>query len=203
MANKLNSWLAMRFQESKIAYEALMKVYPFTLEDLPEENWYDVKNFDGDYQISTFGRLKSLKHNEPIIIKPFLSQKGYLRVSLSKDNKPHQYFIHDLVGLAFIPNLDGKPEIDHIDGNKFNNHVKNLRWVTSAENHQYAVELGLKKSGTNRTSAKLNAEQIKYIREVYKPRDSKFGARALAKKFNVSLTTIRDIVHRRKYKDID
>lgn len=196
-------WVAAREADAKLAYAALMTCYPFTLEDLPNENWIEVDEFEGGYQISTYGRLKSLKHKKPIIIKPFLSQKGYLRVSLSKDNKPHQYFVHDLVAKAFVANPENKPEVNHEDGYKFNNYFENLTWVTPKENIAHAVRTGLQKTGENRANSKLTNAQVMHIRKIYKPRDKEFGAKALARKFNVSATTIRDIVHRKKYKNAD
>ncbi len=93
------------------------------------EVWKPIDGYD-DYQISNFGRVKSLKYDKERILKPFPNSDGYLQVDLGK-----KYLkIHRLVALAFILNPENKPCIDHIDRNKINNSFNNLRWVTHQEN---------------------------------------------------------------------
>ena len=156
-----------RHEEAKPAYEALMKCYPFTLENLPGEIWKDIDGYNGDYHISNFGRVKSLKGKTPRILKPFLIGV-YLGVDLSIDGKLKQRKIHILVAKAFIPNPEGKPEVNHDDGNKFNCHVSNLYWATTAENQQHAYDNGLKFSakGVDDSNSKIKSEaDIIYIRD--------------------------------------
>ena len=104
-----------------------------------EEVWKDIKGYEGLYQISNLGRVKSLnrKINKrkciETIKKPSLTNKGYFRLSLSKFGKKEYYHIHKLVAETFIPNKENKPTIDHIDRNKTNNNVSNLRWATYKE----------------------------------------------------------------------
>ncbi|MBQ7705993.1 MAG: HNH endonuclease [Selenomonadaceae bacterium] len=203
MNERKKSWLAARKADAKLAYAALMKFYPFTLEDLPNENWYNVDEFEGGYQISTYGRLKSLKRKKPKILKPGISSGGYLHFDLWKDSKYQMCTVHTLVAKAFIPNPENKPEVDHIYGIRLDNYVENLRWVTQLENDQYALELGIKKSGEDVKNAKLTNKQATYIRKVYKADDEKFGVKALAEKFNVSVTTIRNVIKRKTYKNAD
>lgn len=103
------------------------------------EIWKDIKGYEGLYQISNFGRVKSLKRMinkrrcEEIIKKPSLGGKGYYRLPLCKNGINKYYFIHRLVADAFIPNPENKPTVDHIDRNKINNYVNNLRWATYKE----------------------------------------------------------------------
>ena len=119
-----------------------------------EEIWKDIIGYEGYYQISNLGNVKSLdrilKDNGGIFIKTgnykkFEKQTGYKRVALSKNNQDKKFMVHRLVAQAFIPNPDNKPFIDHIDGNRANNKVDNLRWVTHKENMKNPITV-LRKS---------------------------------------------------------
>ena len=117
-----------------------------------EEIWKDIKGYEG-YQVSNLGRVRSLdridSNNHPlkgVILKPYISNSGYLLVGLYKQQKRDRKLLHRLVAEAFIPNPDNKPEIDHINTIKIDNTVflnedgsvnyekTNLRWVTKKEN---------------------------------------------------------------------
>lgn len=109
-----------------------------------QEIWKDIPNYQGLYQISNCGRVKSLprKNNKRIINKEIIKvftklPNGYLKVGLSKNGKTKHYFVHRLVAEAFIPNLENKPCVNHKDCNKENNNVNNLEWVTHKENNSY------------------------------------------------------------------
>lgn len=118
------------------------------------EIWKDIKGYEGQYQVSNLGRVKSLDRYVPCnrgvtllksqIMKP-MERKGYLRVSLSKDNKDTAFSIHRLVADAFVDNPDNKPQVNHIDGNKQNNIASNLEWCTNGENQLHAYKTGLHK----------------------------------------------------------
>ena len=112
-----------------------------------KEIFKDIKGFEGLYQISNFGNVKSLKRN--IILKPSSNGKGYLHIILYKNCKSKVGRIHRLVAQAFIPNPENKPQINHIDGNKSNNNVNNLEWVTNSENQKHAFALGLQTNIAN------------------------------------------------------
>lgn len=117
-----------------------------------EEIWKDIEDYEG-YQVSNFGRVRSLdRYNsrgywiKGCILKPIMDKKGYLNVGLSKNNQRKTFKVHRLVALHFIPNIENKPEIDHINTIKTDNTVclnedgsvnyekTNLRWVTPKEN---------------------------------------------------------------------
>ena len=155
-----------KHEEAKPAYLALMSCYPFTLENLDGEEWKDIAGYNGDYQVSTFGRVKRFhKHTPPRILKPQLLGE-YLSVALYTGGKMKQHSVHLLVAQAFVPNPDNKPEVNHIVGCKFNCHVSNLVWSTSSENTQHAFDNGLAKSGKKHYKAKIKDEKdIIYIRE--------------------------------------
>lgn len=106
-----------------------------------DEVWREIDGYGGLYQISSFGRVKNSKG---LIMAQKPSKDGYVRIQLFKDKKYKAEYVHILVGRAFIPNPQNKPEINHIDADKSNNHVGNLEWVTRRENHFHAVSMGLK-----------------------------------------------------------
>ena len=114
------------------------------------EVWKDVVGFEGLYQVSNFGRVKSLakkagkSSRDERIKTPIICCSGYAKVNTCKNNDQKQISIHRLVAEAFIPNPENKPCVNHIDGNKLNNHVDNLEWCTQKENVQHAIEHGLR-----------------------------------------------------------
>lgn len=109
------------------------------------EEWKDIKDYEGLYQISNTGKVKSLyRDTEKILIGDVIrSGKGYLSVGLTKNKKVKSFLTHRLVAQAFIPNPENKPEVNHIDGNTLNNNVSNLEWCTHRENINHAWKTGL------------------------------------------------------------
>ena len=98
------------------------------------EEWKTVTNFS-NYQVSNLGNAKNIKTNK--MLKLHNSGRGYLQVSLSKNGKTKQFYIHRLVAEHFIPNPENKPEVNHIDENIQNNVADNLEWCNHSYNQNY------------------------------------------------------------------
>lgn len=175
-----------------------------------KELWKDIKNFEGFYQISNFGRVKSLggwcgtaKRKERIR-STSLTFDGYVKIRLIHQGKDKTMRIHRLVAETFIPNPEGKDTVNHIDGNKLNNTVTNLEWIDRSEQMLHAYKLGLKKAiiGSRNCNAKLTDEQVREIRKVYIPYSRQFGTVALSKKYGVTNRVIGLIVNGKAYKNV-
>ena len=104
------------------------------------EVWKDVPGYEGLYQVSSTGNVKSLpkmcgfRKDKGKILSPFINTSGYELVTLCKNNNQKHFQVHRLVAMAFIPNINNKPQVDHINRVRTDNRVENLRWVTVSEN---------------------------------------------------------------------
>ena len=118
------------------------------------EVWKDIDGYEGNYQISSFGRVKSTQRTrkskggtiakmQERILKQKTSKCGYLVVGLCFEAKKHHHSVHKLVANAFINNREQKPTVNHIDGDKRNNKTSNLEWATSSEQMKHAIANGL------------------------------------------------------------
>lgn len=175
-----------------------------------KEIWIDIINYEGIYQVSNLGKIKSLKRtcssrnnsirkvsDKLLKIFPNKTRANYWYVSLAS-NKPKQYRVHKLVALHFIPNPDNLPQINHIDGNKANNMVYNLEWCTAQQNTDHAFKLGLMpdRRNNNASNKKLTKEIVAIIQiELAKGVKN----RILAKKYSVSDATISLIKHNKRW----
>lgn len=168
------------------------------------ERWKDIEGYEGYYQVSNLGNVKSISRQvyHPItniqlinerILKPDL-RRGYKYVSVSKNGIKKGFLVHRLVGFHFLNSIEGKNEINHKNGIKTDNRVENLEWVNSSENQKHAVKIGLQFSGSKHTNSKLNDDQIIEIRDSIK------SYSFLALEYNVSKSTISNIKTFKTYK---
>lgn len=135
------------------------------------------------------------------VLKPAIDKRGYSRVGLVVDGRLITKKVHRLIAEVFIPNTENKPQVNHVDGNKSNNRVDNLEWVTQSENKRHSFLLGLEdNNGSNNPFSKLNESDVIEIRRAY---DSKeMSNRELSNKYSVHISTIRKIGRRKVWKHI-
>lgn len=162
-----------------------------------KETWKTIKGYKNKYLISNLGNIKSVKRN--IILNP-PTHKGYFHVTLFNKNIRKWYYVHRLVALAFISNPKNKPYINHIDGNKQNNHVDNLKWCTQSENEKHANKLGLKNfKGENNGKSKLSNNDIFSIKRLFK---QGLKQTTIAKLYDTTQSNISLIVTRKNWKHL-
>lgn len=175
------------------------------------ENWRDAEGFNGEYSISSLGRvrsnkrtIKTAKGNRRIpdrIMKTSISEYGYEWVGLGRKGEQKCFFVHRLVLENFIRLSVNDEQGNHKDGNKLNNKLYNLEWVTPSENTKHAYDTGLAKSkkGEENPMSKLSD------RERWEICNSKESYSVLATKYNVSRGTIkytkRTFMNTDKYKE--
>lgn len=162
------------------------------------ENWTDIKNYEGLYQVSDKGRIKSLSRVVPHkkkgtqtilekVLTPGIS-KGYYYVILCKNGDKAFHQVHILVATYFVPNPYSKPVVNHKDANKLNCEALNLEWTTELENKHHAREMGL-------LAKKLTVANVKEIRRLRKF----YTEKSLSQMFNVDQRTITDVINYRTW----
>ena len=182
-------------------------------EFLDNEIWKDIPGYEALYQASNLGRVMSLdkeiinkngksKIQRAIILKQTID-KGYKAINLSVNYKKLRTGAHRLVALAFIPNPENKPCVNHINGIKDDNRVENLEWVTYSENERHSIDV-LKKRiriGEKSPSSKLTEKDVLAIRRLYRI-NPKFNRKIVAKKFNMHPNSLNDITRRKSWTHI-
>ena len=173
---------------------------------MTEEVWGDVPGFIGLYQVSNHGRIYSVRYKR--FRKLRTDKYGYAVVPLNKDGVQRRFFVHRLVAEVFLQNPLELPEVNHIDGNKQNNFADNLEWCNHQENIVHAYETGLMKQTAKpkppkkSQKYKLSKSLAQQIRAEYAKGEQGCGFKALAKKYSVSTTTIRQIVKNKMWREL-
>lgn len=136
--------------------------------------WKPVLNYEGSYEVSSDGWIRTVDrlcgNRRGIVKSKILNQfdnHGYRFVILSRNNKSKNCYVHRLVAEAFIPNNDNKPQVNHINGNKSDNRLSNLEWVTIQENHLHSYRKLNRRSSDNHggrnPNARISIDQVKDI----------------------------------------
>jgi len=178
------------------------------MENLQNEIWKPVPDYEKLYQISNTGKLMSLSkyvQNKKVPDKLLKIQvsKGYQQVNLYKNKKGKTFRIHRLVTETFIPRINGKTQVNHINGIKHDNRVENLEWCTKKENSKHAFETGLLTppilKGEKNPCSKLKNNIVLELRDLYKS-----GMRVIdiSKKYNLKIPTVEGIVYNRTWKHL-
>lgn len=173
-----------------------------------EEIWKDIIGYEGLYQISNIGRVRSIKTNYPKIgrkrtgelLKIKTSNKGYFCVFIrGREGKQKNTLVHRLIAIHFIQNPMNKPQVNHINSIRTDNRLENLEWVTPAENNKHAYDFGnqIKRNGEDHFGAKLTQKQVLEIRSKYKYYI--YSILMLAKEYNVSKGCIQAILNKKTW----
>lgn len=167
-----------------------------------KEEWKWVPGFERAYEVSSQGRIRSyVNRSQPRALKPFIRCHGYYGISLGAG---FTALLHRVVALTFIQNPFNLPEVNHIDGEKGNNSVQNLEWVTSSQNKRHACALGLMKPprlrGEDAKRSHLTNHDVYMIRQLYKNGGN--SHLKLSLRYGVSRHAIRCIVNRRTWTHI-
>jgi hypothetical protein len=169
-----------------------------------EERWMPVKEYEGIYEVSNKGRVKSLERKDKRgflrkerIMRQVVNPRGYSFI-VTQDKRSK--VVHRLVAEAFIDNPDGKGEVNHLNGIKTDNRLENLEWATHSENLLHACREGLRNTpkGEKNHNAKLTNKESEKVRELYAGGDWTY--KKLSEKYDVGISVIAGIVKGKTYK---
>jgi hypothetical protein len=177
------------------------------------EVWSTIKDYEGLYEVSNMGRVRSLDREQSRaivgletyikkgqVLSPRLQRQGYQLVALFKNGKREDKLIHRIVAEAFIPNPLKKETVNHKDNVKGNNVVNNLEWATQSENSKHAFDNGFNSNkGEKNPSRKLNNKDVRRIKMAL---GCGISARELGNIYNVHKSTIKSIRTGRNWKHI-
>jgi len=176
------------------------------------EIWKDIEGYEGSYQVSNLGRVKSLnrvvksfgettrKHNGRIMT-PTIRSGGYFNLFLCRKSVCKIYKVHRIVAKAFCEGYKEELQVNHIDGDKLNNRSDNLEWCTAKQNsiHAFATGLNKGKKGEEHGNNRLTELEVRKI----KANEDKLTVRKLAKKFNVSEGAVNGILRGTSWRHLD
>lgn len=159
-----------------------------------KELWNPISNYE-NYQVSNYGRVRNVKNGKQKILKPQLIKSGYEIVGLSVNSKSVSKTVHRLVAIAFINNIENKPQVNHINGVKTDNRVENLEWNTVSENTKHAFNfLGIITNGIK--SRKIPVDKINDIKKLHSLGKTQ---KEISKIYEVHQSTISYIINNKTY----
>lgn len=174
-----------------------------------QEIWKDVPGYEGLYQASNCGRIRSLDRvvkfkdgrqsfKKGVVLAHEIRKDETHKVKISKNNNSKCVAVHRIIALAFIPNPNSLPQVNHIDGSRHNNNVDNLEWITISGNIKHAYDMGLLKPtiGEKHPRAKLTESDVRSILNDNRPHNE------IAKDYGVKRSTVYDIKSRKRWKHI-
>lgn len=186
------------------------------MNNIKSEIWKNVTGYEELYKISIDGKVISIQRTTLTkggkfrivpkkLLKCHFDKNGYVIAGLCKNGLIKNKKVHRLVALAFIPNIDNKLYVNHKDGNKTNNYISNLEWITAQENTDYARNLGLLKfinapKGEKSGASKLKNEDILQIRYLYHTKN--ISKSEISRPFNIGTTTAHKIIDKITWKHI-
>lgn len=161
-----------------------------------------IKDYEDYYSVSDEGFVVNDKTGR--ILKPdncraARHKNPYLRITLSKDNVQQKFALHRIVATHFIDNPENKPEVNHLDGNRWNNARSNLEWNTTEENLKHEQETGLFLKGVDHGNAKYSEEQVHLIRRLT---ERGYSRKECAESAKVTLSFVKDVRNGRAWKHV-
>lgn len=171
----------------------------------------DIIGYEGLYAVTESGKIWGYpkphrystigKNTKGRFLKPWLIGHGYETVSLYKEHKDKKFLVHRLIGSAYIPNPQNLREINHKNGNRLDNRVTNLEWVSSKENKAHAWKNGMyTHSGENHYLAKLNPKKVRQIRQLHQ---KGMNGMKIAKLMKISFGTAYGVLRGRSWSHIN
>lgn len=180
---------------------------------MKEEVFKPIKGYEGSYEISNLGRVKSLsrmvkgkggglRRVPERIMSVRTGGREYLHATLCLNSKYKTRTVHGLVAEAFLDADPSRPQVNHINGDKFDNRVENLEWVTQSENmlHSYKMGLHKRKVGSEVPGAKLTEREVGIIRKLHNTK--KLFHREIGEAFGVSKSTIKGIINNKYWNHV-
>jgi len=167
------------------------------------EEWKDIVRYEGYYQVSNLGKVKSLGNEfsrKERLLKPSLQSKGYLTVVLQKNGIRNMVLVHRLVAEYFVSNPLNKPQVNHINGVKTDNNIENLEWVFHRENLDHAIKNNLTLKGEENRNSKLKDVDVVKIHSLLQ---KGITTKELSESYNVSYSTIDGIRTNRYWKHLN
>ena len=163
---------------------------------MKKEEWVDIKNYEGVYQISNTGKIRSRNFNKIKIIKGRIGKDGYVRVNLYKNKTSKTFKVHRLVSEAYIENTYSKAFVNHKNLIKTDNDVDNLEWATPLENTRHYIynENKKRKKQYENISYERRKFSILDLNEMYKMNCNGFSLSQIANHYNVATTSVIQIL---------